>query len=219
MNICVVIPLYNEESHVGSVLKSLKKYKLPVIVVDDGSNDRGAQIALNEGSLLLKHKINLGKGAAMTTGAVFAFGHGYDAIVYMDADGQHDPRDLPLFTELLNQKIDVVFGSRNLDGKAPFVRVFGNRIASLIIKILFGIYVTDPICGYRAISAAAYKKIKWETKGYGVETEMVARVAGTKLKFAEVRVKTIYHDKDKGVTILDAISILFEVLKWKIIKL
>ena len=91
-------------------------------------------------------------------------------------------------------------------------------MASVVIRIFFGIYVSDPICGFRAITAGAYKKIRWQSVGYGVESEILARVGKNKLRFSEIPVDTIYHDRDKGVTILDAFAVLVDVIKWKLSK-
>ena len=153
----------------------------------------------------------------MKTGAEAAFQMGADAIVFMDSDGQHKAQDLPHFIEALEKdKFDVVFGSRNLSHGVPLVRYMGNKFASLLVSLLFGIYVSDLLCGYRGLSKRGFKKIYWESKGYGVETEMTARTAKSGLKHCEVPVETLYYDEVKGVTILDAFSILFDVLRWRI---
>lgn len=219
MKISIVIPFYNEEKHIGDVLKSLADHDFPIILVDDGSTDKSKIIA---GSLRLKnltlltHKINLGKGAAMKTGADYAFREGADSVVFMDCDSQHRSEDLTGFVKSLkSDKCEMVFGSRNYSYGVPMIRFLGNKMASIILRFLFNIYVSDVLCGFKAMTKKAYKKIRWESTGYGVETEMVARTGKTKLKFCEVPVQSIYHDKTKGVTILDAIGILGEVIKWK----
>jgi len=220
MKIFVVVSLFNEEKHVMNVLKGIQKYGLPVVIVDDGSSDNSEFIVENlklRGVTLLEHKVNLGKGAAMKTGAEYAFSHDANAVVFMDSDGQHNPKDLIKFVELLTEgKYDVIFGSRNFSYGVPLVRFLGNKFASLLMSLLFGIYVSDVICGFRAITKKCFKKIKWDSDGYGVETEMVARVGVKKLSFTEVPVETIYHNRVKGVTILDAFGILAQVVKWRL---
>lgn len=220
MKIFLVIPLHNEEKQINQVLNDLSKLTLPIVVVDDGSTDSSVQ-KLKKSTisrlLILTHKVNLGKGAAMKTGADYAFENGADAVIFMDADGQHNPKNIENFVEKLNlEKYDVIFGSRNLSFGVPLVRYLGNKVASVVVRILFGIYVSDPICGFRAITKNAYIKIKWESTGYGVETEILARVGKNKLKFTEIPVDTIYHDKDKGVTMIDAFGVLGDVLKWRL---
>jgi len=217
MKIFIVIPLFNEEKHVNNVIKEVLNYKLPVVAVDDGSKDNSFNVASKFKITNLRHEINLGKGAAMKTGADYAFSKGADAVVFMDSDGQHAPTDLQKFiNKLLDRDCDVIFGSRNLNYGVPLVRYLGNKFASVLVSLLFGIYVSDLICGYRAVTKKGYQKIKWESTGYGVETEMVVRTARTKSKYCEIPIETIYLDKVKGVTILDAFGILLQVIKWRL---
>jgi glycosyltransferase involved in cell wall biosynthesis len=220
MKIFIIIPLFNEEKHIAAVLKAVSGYKLPVVVVDDGSADR-SKIKIQESGIknitLLEHRINLGKGAAMKTGGDYAFEHGADAIIFMDSDGQHEAEDLQKFVRALESgDFDVVFGTRNYNYGVPLIRYLGNKFASVVMASLFGVYVSDVICGFKGMTKEAYKKLNWESSGYGVEAEIVARIGKNKLEFCEVPVETIYHDKVKGVTILDAFGIFGEVLKWKI---
>lgn len=220
MKIFVVIPLFNEKKHIASVIKGVVKYKLPVVVVDDGSTDNSGQVIKelrSKNVTLLTHRINLGKGAAMKTGAEYVFGKGADAVIFMDSDGQHESSDLLKFIDALkDDRYDVILGSRNLNYGVPLVRFLGNKFASVLMVILFKVFVSDVICGFRAITKAGYKKIKWDSDGYGVETEMVARLGKSKVKFREIPVETIYHDVVKGVTLLDAFEVLGNVVKWKL---
>jgi glycosyltransferase involved in cell wall biosynthesis len=225
MKIFVVIPLFNEKKHIASVIKNVSKYKLPIVVVDDGSTDGSGLkiIALRDKELrnknvtVLTHRINLGKGAAMKTGADYAFSRGADAVIFMDSDGQHEASDLLKFIDALkDDRYDVILGSRNLNYGVPLVRFLGNKFASVLMVLLFKVYVSDVICGFRAITKDGYKKVKWDSDGYGVETEMVARIGKNKTKFSEIPVQTIYHDVVKGVTLLDAFEVLGNVVKWKL---
>lgn len=219
----VILSLYNEEKHLLKTLRDLSKTKINVICVDDGSTDKSASIIKTflkkyKNFVLLQHPVNLGKGSAMKTGAEYAFQHkNADFIIFMDSDGQHSVDDIPKFMNKLESgNYDIVFGSRKFDNGAPFVRHFGNKIASLLARLLFGIRLSDAICGFRALTKTAYKKIKWESAGYGVEIEMVARVGKWKMRYLEIPVKTVYIDAVKGVTLLDAFGILFQVIKWKL---
>jgi glycosyltransferase involved in cell wall biosynthesis len=219
--IYIVIPLHNEEKYIGDVINDLKKINLPIVVVDDGSADN-SQLSIsnfkktNKNISVLIHKINLGKGAAMKTGADYAFSHGADAVIFMDSDGQHEAHDLPKFIKALeSKKYDVVFGTRNYSYGVPLIRFLGNKFASILMNVMFRIFVTDVLCGYRGITQNAYNKLKWESVGYGVETEIVARTGKEKLSHCEVSVENIYHDKVKGVTILDAFGILVQVIIWR----
>lgn len=220
MKIFIVIPAFNEEENIGKVLKEVSKTKYPVVVVNDGSTDGTVDILSNfiihnSRFIILTHRVNLGKGAAMKTGAEAAFALGADGVVFMDSDGQHKASDLPKFIKGL-KNYDVVFGSRTLSHGVPIMRFLGNKIASVLIALLFGIYVSDLICGYRALSKEAFKKINWESAGYAVETEMVIKTGKYGLKYCEVPVETVYLDNVKGVTILDAFNILLDVFRWRI---
>lgn len=216
MKIFIIIPAFQEAKRIGAVIKDVKKSKLPIIVVDDGSKDNTFDVAKRHNISVIRHAINLGKGAAMKTGAEAAFSMGADAVIFMDSDGQHKVKNLPLFIKALEKKHDIVFGSRNLSQGAPLIRYLGNKFASFFVSLLFGLYISDILCGYRGLSKEGYKRIRWDSRGYGVETEMVARAAIKKLKYCEVPVETVYYDEVKGVTILDSFGIFFDVLRWRI---
>jgi glycosyltransferase involved in cell wall biosynthesis len=223
--IAIVIPAYNEHQFLSTLLKSIRHFSTcPIIIVDDGSEIPlripKALPAGRQGLIYrLRHKLNLGKGVAMTTGADFAFRNlKVISVIFMDADGQHDPKYLPQFEDLLTNNYDVVFGSRTQTSGVPLVRFLGNKFASVYINVLFGAYVSDILSGYRGLSKRAYQLLKWNSPRYGVETEMVARLGihKNKLKYTEIPISTIYIDKYKGVSILDAVKILGNSLWWKL---
>lgn len=215
MKFAAVVPAYNESKHIGKVLKEIKKYIKFVIVVDDGSRDNTAEIAEKEGAWVVLHKINLGKGAALKTGTELAFKKGADAIIMLDSDGQHCPEDIPRFIEEIKKGYDVVIGSRRFNLDVPLIRFLGNKFASVIINLCFGVYVGDLLCGFRAFTKKAYKSIKWKSARYGVETEMIARIGKSNLAFKELFIESIYLDKYKGVTIIDAIGVLLHIPEWR----
>lgn len=216
----VVISAFNEGDHIRSVLDDIRRNSdLNVVVVDDGSTDKTSKNAQEiQGTVVIRHKVNLGKGAAMKTGSEYAFMHGAKAVIFMDADNQHSPKDISKFVDAIEKGNDVVFGSRDYGYATPLVRYMGNKIASVLVSVLYGIYVNDLLCGFRAITKRAYEKIKWESQGYGVETEIAIKTATFKLKYCQVSVAAIYLDEVKGVTILDAFGILFDVFRWKLKK-
>lgn len=222
MKVAIVVPVFNEQKQISDVLNDLSKINIPIYIVDDGSTDRTLSIlekylSKNKRIFFLKHRVNLGKGAALKTGCEAAFKFGNDAVIIMDSDGQHHVKDIPEFVRVLEtEKYDIVFGSRNLSFGVPLVRFLGNKFASLLISLLFKIYVTDLLCGFRAFTRKAYYKLNWKSSGYGVETEMVAKSGKYKLTSCEIPVQTIYYDRFKGVTILDAFNIFFDVFRWRI---
>ena len=211
----VVIPAYNEELHIAKVIKKTKKYAKNIIIVDDGSNDNTVKIAENTGVTVLKHVVNLGKGSSLKTGCDFAIRMGAEKIIVMDSDGQHDPQEIPRFEKGLAKK-DIVFGSRSLNKKMPVILKTGNKIINGISNFLFGIQLKDTQSGFRAFTRAAYRKIRWESQDYSVESEIIANAGKSELKYKEIKIKTIYSDKYKGTTIIDGVKIVLNMIWWRI---
>jgi len=169
MKTVVVIPAFNEGSRIKHVLLKSSKYVDNVVVVDDGSTDNTFEVSsgIAENIITLRHKINLGKGAAMKTGCEVAIKIGADIIILMDADGQHKPEDIPRFIESIkNEKNDIVFGSRKIGKDMPLVMMLGNKFLSIAASFLFKIYIADTQSGFRAMRADVYPKIKWNSARY-----------------------------------------------------
>lgn len=217
--IFLIIPSFNEGKRLAKTINQVQKVvpSLPIIIVDDGSK---IPVNLNPQPKLtiLRHQLNLGKGAALKTGIKYAFKNKAKAVILIDADGQHSPQEIPQFIKFLNKGYDLVFGSRRLGTDIPLIRFLGNKFASIYVNLLYGIYVSDLLSGYRALNKKAYRLVKWQSSRYGVETEMVARLSKHKkrLKWTEFPIETVYMDKYKGVTIIDALKILFNSIQWKL---
>lgn len=219
MIVNIIVPVCNEEKRaVDTIREILGISKNNLIVVDDGSTDKTLLILKknfleNKRITLLSHVFNLGKGAAVKTGVEKAWENGAEAVIVIDADGQHNPKHLPKFEkELLTNKI--VFGYRDLDKKAPMVRRYGNILASKLIGVIFNIHKKDLLSGYLAFRKEIYPLLYWYSTRYGLETEMAAKIGRNNLTFSEIKIDTIYKDKYKGVSILDAIKILLQIPIW-----
>ena len=219
MKIFLVIPSFNEDKRLTETIKKAKQFIAPekIVVIDDGSKVP-EHLPKNTGVWLLRHKLNLGKGAAMRTGAEFAFDHGADAVIFMDADCQHDPKEIPVFTKYLEEGYQMVFGSRRPGINIPLTRLLGKKFSSIYVNFVFGIYISDILSGYRALTKKAYDLVKWESDRYAVETEMVALMSHHKkdLNWIEFPIETIYKDKYKGMTPIDAIRLLLSSIRWKL---
>ncbi len=219
MNTFLIIPSFNEGDRLLNTLSVSRNFISDdhIVVVDDGSK-KAPLIPKKIKCWYLRHKINLGKGAAMRTGADFAFSKGADAIIYIDADGQHDPSEIPEFSRFLDKGYDLVFGSRRFIGDAPLTRYLGKKFTSVYVNLVFGIYVSDILSGFRALSKKAYKLIAWQSNRYNVEAEMVVRLSRHKkeLKWIEIPIRTIYIFKYKGMTVLDGIKLLINSIGWRI---
>lgn len=212
--IFAVIAAYNEEKYIGGVINKIKKYVDNVVVVDDGSRDTTKEAAKKGNAAVLRHLINLGKGAALKTGCDYAVKNKADIILAIDADAQHDPKEIPKFLEEI-KKCDVVLAHRKLNKNMPFVLKFGNWFINKTISFLYGIEIKDSQCGYRAFTAKAYKKLRWKSSDYSMESEMIAKIGKYKLSYIEIPIETIYSDKYKGTTIIDGVKIIFNLLMWR----
>lgn len=213
----IIIPARNEEKRILPVIRKTKKFADNVIVVDDGSNDSTRKILEKEDVLVLKHIVNMGKGAALKTGCDYAKKHGAEILVVMDADGQHKPEDVPKLVHTLEKNnLDIVFGSRQQNKRMPFIFRWGNQVLSRLTQGITKVKIQDTQCGFRAFTINAYRKIRWEATDYTIESEMVAKVGKNHLKYKEIPIQTIYLDKYKGTTIFHGLKIGFETLLWRI---
>lgn len=213
--IWVIVPAHNEEKYIGDIINKIKKHASNIIVVDDGSKDDTYKIAKKTGVIVLKHIINLGKGAALKTGCDYALKKGAEAFVVMDADAQHDPDEIPKFIKDLNGN-DIVFGYRKERKSMPLVLKFGNWLIHVLTKLLYQTDVKDTQCGYRAFTKSAYKKIKWKASDYSMESEMIANAGKNKLRYIEMPIQTYYLNRYKGTTILDGVKVVFNMLWWRL---
>ncbi len=219
MRTIAVIPAYNEEKTVGLVVRKAKKYVDKVIVVDDFSKDNTSKVAEKAGAVVLRHPVNLGAGSSLKTGCEAALRLKGDIIVTLDSDGQHDPREIPkLVGALKDGHLDIVFGRRPYDEKMPFVKKIGNWGIDTTSRMLFGIDVKDTQSGFRAFTTKAYKKIKWDSQKYAVQSEMIINTGRKKLKYSNIEVKTIYLDDFKGTTVLSGVRIVAQMIKWRLTK-
>ncbi len=153
MRLLVVIPAYNEEASLSDTILELKE-KAPgvdYVVVNDGSGDRTAEICRDAGFPLLDLPTNLGLTGAFQTGVRHALEQGYDAVMQLDADGQHDPAFiLPMMEKMERENLDLVLGSRFLEAKRPHsLRMAGNALIEAAIRFTTGKKITDPTCGMR----------------------------------------------------------------------
>lgn len=222
MKVAVVLPAHNEAKRIGPVLEELLSLSfghdvLP-IVVDDGSRDATGDIALDAGATVVRHRTNLGKGAAVKTGCDAACRLGADIVVLMDSDGQHRPADIPAMVAPLLEDFGVpqlVVGTRAFNAEMPIVMKTGNYIFRWLVGMMFAIAVRDTQSGFRAFQASVYPRIRWASSDYAMETEMLILAACHGVRFEEVGIDTIYMDNHKGTTPLDGLRILKTLCKWK----
>ena len=155
----VVVPAFNEAATLGGVLDRIRAvdFSLPVVVVDDGSTDATCDIARKSGAHVLRLPFNLGVGVALQTGYKFALHEGYDCVVQLDSDGQHEPADIPMLLDVIKRgEADLAVGSRFLgvgDYDPETMRRLGMRLFQFLAVALTGVRFSDVTSGYRAFSA------------------------------------------------------------------
>jgi len=157
----VIIPALNEERFIGPVISAISKINddVDILVVNDGSRDRTAAIAEEKGVMVIDHTYNLGYGAALQTGFRFAVNRGYEYVITMDADGQHDPESISeLFSCLRTTGADVVIGSRFSGGsyRMGFIRRVGAWIFAAVARAYTGYRFTDPTSGFQLLNRTAF---------------------------------------------------------------
>jgi UDP-N-acetylglucosamine---dolichyl-phosphate N-acetylglucosaminyltransferase len=202
MDIAIVIPVYNEADVIAEVINGIKDCGYHnLIVVDDGSADKTYLYAkATEKALVLRHRINRGKGAAVKTGVIAANFLGANIVVTMDGDGQHDPDDIiTLIRPIIEEGYDVVLGSRMLHQKGmPLMKIVANMIGNLCTWVLYGIMVSDSQSGFRAYSKFAALIIDTKADKYEYDSKVIREIKSNRLKCKEVPVKTRYTDYSMG---------------------
>ena len=212
----VVIPAFNEERMIGSVILRTRKYADAIIVVDDGSTDATAEIADAAGAIVVRHEHNLGKGAALNTGLHSAREYDPSIVVTLDADGQHSPEELAhVAAPILADQADIVVGSRYLEKKSrvPIQRIWGHHAFNFVTNHASGVALSDSQSGFRAFSARALGAMSFHSTGFSVESEMQFLAQEHHLKVTEVPVTIHYFDKPKRPVVVHGLMVLNGVLR------
>jgi glycosyltransferase involved in cell wall biosynthesis len=192
MKTLAAIPCYNEGLAIGSVVLKASRYVDEVLVVDDGSTDDTAEIAKEAGAVVVAHEGNKGKGRAVKNALRYAVNHKFDALVLLDGDGQHDPREIPKLLEpLTNDAADLVIGFRTF-GQMPAYR----RVGRKVLDHATGGPVRDSQCGFRALNREAIELLAGTLvkDNFAVESEMTRVANEHKLRFADVQINCKYGD-------------------------
>jgi glycosyltransferase involved in cell wall biosynthesis len=193
--IIACMPALNEEKYIGSLVLKTRQYVDRVIVVDDGSTDNTVEIAKLAGAEVIQHKHNKGYGAAIQSIFAEAKKLNPDVLVILDADGQHNPQEIPnLIKPILDGDYDCVIGSRQGQAKKiPFYRRIGQRIILRSVKTISENQLNDSECGFRAFSRKAIKTLKLKESGMAVSAETVAEATRKNLKITQVPVNVTYN--------------------------
>jgi glycosyltransferase involved in cell wall biosynthesis len=197
--ILALIPGYQEGPRIASVVEGARAH-LPVVVVDDGSTDDTAAQAEAAGATVLRQIPNAGKGAALRRGFGHALEHGAQAVVTLDADGQHDPAEIPLFLDAFEaSRPELIVGRRDFATMPP-VRRLSNTLGGWVFSAAVGRHVPDNQSGYRLIGRPLMAALlDSDESGFEFEVEMIARCIALGLPLADVPIRTIYRGEPSHI--------------------
>jgi len=217
-NYLVILAAWNESEMVGTVVKDLRDMNLNVLVVDDGSTDNTSEIAKEAGALVIRHETNLGKGQALADGYRYAFKEGYDAIVTMDADGQHDPQDVPRFFDAYDRTgIPVLIGNRIRDREhMPRVRRITNRMMSHMLNRKMTQYVPDTQNGFRLYQTDVVMMVIPETQGFAAESEILLTLDEIDIRMGSIPISAHYHGEKSHIRPIHDTRLFFKMLKRRV---
>ncbi|HEV7484077.1 MAG TPA: glycosyltransferase family 2 protein [Thermoanaerobaculia bacterium] len=224
MKVLALIPALNAEESIGAVIRDCKAVNGDVVVIDDGSADRTAEVAREAGAQVVTHPINRGKGAALKTGFAYALEHGFDAVITLDADGQHLPREIPKFLAAhVETGADLIIGGRaHLFGEMLPRRRFANRFSARCIAFASKTNVTDSQSGFRLYSARLLSGIRLRSEGFDLESEVIVQAGCRGFKVITIPIdlgfvdgQSTSHYKPLGDTLRIAWTVIRAKYFWR----
>lgn len=214
--VLIGLPAYNESKVIGDVVsKIIAKGYENVLVVDDASSDDTAKIAKNAGAKVVVHEENKGAGGATKTILQHAREEGFDYLVLMDSDGQHDSRNIKKLLAF-KEDFDFVLGVRDFKaGNVPFTRKVANWIGNVVTWIFFGKYVSDSQSGFKLLNKKAINKVRISFNRYEFCSELIGEVKKHDLSLKQVPIRTIYtdHSKGKGQSVFEGFKMVWRMMK------
>ena len=221
----IIIPVYNDSVSVTNVATALLKagYK-KIIIIDDGSSDDVLEKLKPLPVFYLKHSVNLGQGAALQTGISYAIKQGAEIIITFDADGQHQPGDIPvLIAPIVAGEADIVLGSRFLSddlASLPIIRKLTLQTARFINLLFSGLLLSDAHNGLRALNKKAMTMINLTENKMAHASEILFEIKKHRLRWKEVPVNISYSSQtiNKGQSSIDSVRILFDLVLHKLFK-
>ena len=215
MKVLAVIPAYNEANHIARVVHATSEH-LPVVVVDDGSTDSTAALAREAGATVVRQTPNQGKGAALKTGFRYALEHGWDAVVMLDADEQHDPAEIPSFLRVYEERgADLIIGVRTFS-EMPLVRRVSNSLGTVLLSWAMGQPVPDNQSGYRLASRAMMEAtLGSKERGFHFEVDMIVTCVLDGLSLDSVPIRTIYAGETSHIRPLQH-AVTYLRLVWQV---
>lgn len=218
-SIYILIPVYNEEKKIESVVAELSSVFVNIVTVNDGSSDSTKEILESLDVISLNHSINLGQGAAISTGFKYIQGlKNAFAVVTFDADGQHSVDDAKAFAEeILLCEEEIIFGSRFIDSAAniPFIKKIALSVVVFFTNRFSRITLSDAHNGLKAIKKNCLSKIDINIDGFGFESQIIHQVSKKRITFKEMPTNTTYtsYSKNKGQKLINGFLILEDLFK------
>jgi len=215
----ILIPTYNEETKIEEVLDSLKLSFKNIVVVNDGSTDKTQSIIENKDVMVIRHILNLGQGAAVSSGMNYIKNENKaEALITFDADGQHSVDDAVLFAkEIIKCDEEIIFGSRFLKNKEniPYLKRASLKAVTFITNFLTNTRLSDTHNGLKAIKISCLEKINISIDGFAFESQIIQQVGKQKIKYKEMPTNTIYTDysKNKGQKLSNGFLIIEDLIK------
>lgn len=204
MRLLIAIPVYNEATHLQEVLKQVRHYHDQILVVDDGSTDRTPQMLRQVPDVhVVQHARNQGYGSSLIDAFTWAHAHGFDWVITMDCDRQHEPQRIPQFIDVIRTgQWDLISGSRYLqpngtDDLPPPDRRSINATLTCIINDLFGANLTDSFCGFKAHRVEPTLSLGLSEQGYAFPMQLWPRAIAAGLRITEIPVRLIYNDPSR----------------------
>jgi len=218
-----LIPAFNEAGHIDGVIRGIARH-IPlsnILVIDDGSSDSTVAEAEATGARIVSNPVNLGKGATLLKGfELFTKREGIEAVFTLDADGQHDPGEIPSFIEAFRErKADIVIGSRMADLEGmPALRRITNRLTSSVISMRAGVRIDDSQSGYRLLRLEMMNRLHLVTRNFDLESEILIKAARLGAVIVSVPITTIYgEEKSKINPVVDTwrfLKLVFRSFLW-----
>lgn len=215
-DVLVVMPAYNEEARIASVIEDLKREEFNnILVVDDGSTDDTGNLAREFGCVVLTHLVNLGYGAGLRTGFDFALSRGYDTVITFDADGQMLAKDAIRLYKKSEEGFDYVYGYRNFNVRGvPLLRKIVVFFADILTALLSGKYIKDTQSGLRCIKTRLLRRFRLQSRGFSISSELVVEAVRNGVIPKSVTIDAVYtkDSLEKGQKNLDCFRVAKELL-------
>jgi dolichol-phosphate mannosyltransferase len=203
VKLLTAIPIYNEEKHIHSVLREVRRYSPEVLVINDGSTDRTGKLLARQSWLrVVTHPHNRGYGAALISAFAYTLAHDFDVLVTMDCDGQHEPARIPVLLEAIHDA-DIVSASRYFrnfreDTVPPEDRRNINQVVTRELNETLGLQLTDSFCGFKAYRREALAQLHITETGWGMPLQLWVQAARLGLRIKEIGIPRVYLDLNRS---------------------